>query len=110
MAHVKAYTVNVRLPGRVAVLGVSAFLCLSGCTNIPELDETVPKQLEKADYPQLVPIETLLIPLPAPEEQEEELRTDLTNRRDSLQSRASQLNTTVVDAETQARMKAGVTP
>ncbi|MDK3075456.1 hypothetical protein QO034_20485 [Sedimentitalea sp. JM2-8] len=90
------------------------FACLlalpfvAGCANVPDLASTVPASLEDADYPALVPIETLLVPLPAPRDQSDDIRASLESRRDSLRVRADRLNTTVVDDETRKRMQAGV--
>lgn len=84
-------------------------LLLAGCAQIPQLDDTVPANLESADYPALAPIETLLVPLPDPQDRSEDVQQDLESRRDALQDRARRLNgTAVVDDETEARMRAGV--
>lgn len=91
-----------------ALCAVLAQVLVAGCTNIPELDATVPDHLEDADYPPLVPIETLLVPVPDPQQQADDLQTQLQDRRDSLQRRAERLNAPVVDEEAQARLKAGI--
>lgn len=84
-------------------------LLLAGCAQIPQLDDTVSASLESADYPALAPIDTLLIPLPDPQERSEDVRQDLEGRRDALQDRARKLNgVAVVDEETESRMRAGV--
>lgn len=81
---------------------------VAGCADVPDLADTVPANLENADYPALVPIETLLVPLPAPREQSDDIRASLESRRDALRARADRLNTSVVDDETRKRMQAGV--
>jgi len=91
-----------------ALCAALAQLSVVGCTNIPELDATVPDHLEDADYPSLAPIETLLVPMRDPLEQTGDLQSELQARRDSLQRRAKRLNAPVVDEPTQARMKAGI--
>lgn len=94
---------------KVWVRVIGPALLVAGCAQIPQLDDTLSASLESADYPALAPIETLLIPLPEPRERSEEVRQDLESRRDALQARARRLNnTTVVDEETEARMRAGV--
>jgi len=43
---------------RAATLAL--FLALAACSQFPELDGTIPADLENADYPDLVPLEPLL--------------------------------------------------
>jgi hypothetical protein len=94
---------------QAAFLALAAGLALVGCAEVPQLDETITPVLDAADYPALVPIETLLVPLPPPAQRSEELKSDIEARRDRLQERASRLNQApVVDDETETRMQAGV--
>ncbi len=84
-------------------------LLLAGCAQIPKLDETVSDDLENADYPALAPIETLLVPLPDPQERSKDVQQELQGRLANLQDRARRLNDRpVVDDETRTRMQAGV--
>lgn len=94
------------IPIRIAV----TLTLLGACTQVPELDASLPKGLKNADYPDLVPIETLISAEVAPQERVETQRDDLQARRDLLKARAKQLNTAVVDQKTRDRMNAGVTP
>ncbi len=88
---------------------IAPALLLAGCAQIPQLDGTVPPELENADYPALVPIETLLIPLPDPQEHSADMRQQLENRRDALQERARRLKGAgLVDEETEQRMRDGI--
>lgn len=88
---------------------LSVGLILTGCAEVPLLDATITPELEKADYPELVPIGTLLTALPGSTAQSEDLQDELQARRDRLQERADRLRESpVVDTETEARMKAGV--
>lgn len=92
-----------------ATLTFAACLAIGGCAEVPQLDDIITPELERADFPALVPLETLLVPLPGPADRADTLRSDLLARRDRLQDRARRLNETpVVDDETAARMKAGV--
>lgn len=94
---------------KLCLIAISGgFILLGGCVQVPELDEAIPASIENAGYPALVPIETLLVPGTAAEESALSKRDDLIARRDSLQQRARQLDETIVDSETQERMKAGV--
>ncbi len=95
-------------PLRSVIMCIATGCALTGCTNIPELDATVPPSLQQADYPALVPIETLLTPLPPVKDNAEDVQSDLENRRDALQDRARRLNAQIVDDESRARMQAGV--
>lgn len=82
---------------------------LAGCAEFPQLEGTVPASLENADYPALAPIDSLLTPLPDPEQHSEDVRQDLESRRAALQDRARRLNeATLIDDETEARMRAGI--
>lgn len=91
------------------VRGLVPALLLTGCAQIPPLDDTVTASLANADYPALAPIETLLVPLPTPQERSEDVRQDIEGRREALQERARRLNgLAVIDAETEDRMRAGV--
>ncbi|MEY8828988.1 hypothetical protein AB9K34_11330 [Sedimentitalea sp. XS_ASV28] len=84
-------------------------LLLVGCAQVPQLDETISDDLENADYPALAPIETLLVPLPDPQERSKDVQQDLQGRLANLQDRARRLNDRpVVDEETRTRMQAGV--
>ena len=98
---------GLKLSAQFMILGC-AISVFPGCTPIPELDATLSQDAKDADFPALVPIETILRPGPPPQEDSENLREDLEARRESLQRRASALNAPIVDAETQDRMNAGV--
>lgn len=98
--------INLRTPIRIGVV----LALLGACTAVPELDATLPAGLKNAEYPALVPLETLLLPESDQMEDAETQRSDLEARRDSLKARAARLNTPVVDDETRTRMNAGVTP
>jgi hypothetical protein len=101
-------SVRTRFLSCFACLAVLPFL--AGCAYVPDLAGTVPANLEAADYPALLPIESLLVSESTPQDPSEDIRATLQSRRDSLKTRADRLNVPVVDDETQSRMKAGVTP
>jgi hypothetical protein len=71
-----------------ASLGVTA---LTQCTHEPELSNQVTPDLRNADYPDLLPLEGLLPPLPAPETQSAELEQELKARSSNLERRAEAL-------------------
>ena len=68
-----------------------AFGSMTGCTNEPELDNRISPELRQADYPDLAPIDRLLPPLPAPQQQGTALEQDLTARSNRLKRRAEAL-------------------
>jgi len=80
----------------------------AACTNVPELDETIPPHLRDADYPELVSLDGSLVAKQTPQEQAGQIEQSLGARRDRLQARARGLNTTVVDPKSRKRMQKGV--
>lgn len=81
----------------------------ASCTNVPELDATIPGHLRDADYPELVSLDGSLTAKQTPQEQAEEIEQSLGARRNRLQARARKLNTPVVDPQSRTRMQNGVT-
>jgi hypothetical protein len=81
---------------------------LMGCTQFPELDNTVSASGQDADYPKLVPIQSLLVESPSTEPTAEQTVAGLTARVLALQNRAARLRGSVVDANTRNRMRNGV--
>ena len=79
-----------------------------GCAQVPELDATVPKQLDNAAYPALVPLDGSLTTVILPATAASDIEASLVARRDRLQAKASQLNEPIVDPKAKARMKAGI--
>jgi hypothetical protein len=88
-----------------AVIGVFA---LVACVQSPELDETIPDALREADYPALRPIEADLLVDVMPQQKATALAEDLEARRARLDARRRALDTEIIDAQTRARMTAGV--
>lgn len=80
----------MRLLKSCAVLLLTA---AAACTNVPELEEGITPDLRKAAYPDLVPLDGLLDPLPAPAEQSAEAQARLDARAAQLQARAKALQT-----------------
>lgn len=83
-------------------------LVLAACTQFPQLDETIDPATEAADYPELVPLEPILADAAVAPERHAETEAALSARAAALRSRAAQLQSGVVDDETQARMRRGV--
>ncbi len=84
-------------------------LCLSGCIDVPELDQAVPEWVNASDYPELVSLDGLQSVEP-PDKAAEALEDELTARSGQLKRRADGLSGPVVDPETRARMAGGVSP
>lgn len=93
------------------------FLCLPlaaaalapGCTNVPELDATVPGWARDADYPMLIPLTGDLASVPAPQGEAERLQDALKARSARLQRRARELQGPVLDDTARDRITRGVT-
>ena len=83
-------------------------LVLVGCTQFPELDSAVSANGQNADYPALVPIQTLLAQSNRVGPTPEQIVADLDARVLALQNRAARLRGPVVDASTRKRMRNGV--
>jgi len=81
------------------VLPLAALVVAVSCTNVPELDATVPAHLRDAAYPDLVPLDGSLATLRLPQDQAGEIEKSLAARRDRLQARARAMNTPVVDPD-----------
>lgn len=71
----------------------AVLLLAAACSNVPELEEGITPDLRKAAYPDLVPLENLLEPLPAPAEQSTETQARLDARAARLRARAAALET-----------------
>lgn len=80
---------------------------LVACTQFPDLESAISPASERADYPDLLPIEQLNARVPegrlAPETPQ-----NIEARVAALRTRASRLRGTVIDNSTRARMIAGV--
>lgn len=69
----------------------TGFFGLAGCSNEPELVNRTTVDLRNADYPDLVPLDDLVAPLPAPKEESLALEQNLKARSSQLERRAEQL-------------------
>ncbi len=82
------------MPMRPLTFSALLFLAATAaCTNVPELEEGITPDLRRAPYPDLVPLDGLLEPRPAPEAQAAETQASLDARAARLQARAAALNT-----------------
>jgi hypothetical protein len=82
---------------------LAALLC-TACTQFPELDSTIAQDIQRADYPALVPFDQLILPRAA----DDPPGGTLAGRSTALRARASALQQGVIDDSTRARMKTGV--
>ncbi len=76
----------------LCLAGVVVFLVLSACTQVPELDNVIEPRLERAAYPDLVPLQQVLAVQKPPGEASRDLEEELNARRARLQSKARELN------------------
>lgn len=66
---------------------------LAGCTQFPELDQTVSADIANQPYPELRPQSTLLAEANAFDADAETAREDLSQRADALGARADAIRT-----------------
>lgn len=97
-------------PHNGLILSALVLVLVSACTQVPELDATVPKHLHAAAYPALISLDGSLATHITPQDQSEQIERTLTGRAERLQARAEALKTPIVDGNARTRMKNGVTP
>lgn len=73
------------------VISITATTSLMGCVNEPELNTHVTPDLRDAAYPDLVPLDDLVAPLPIPQDARTDLEQDLQARSNRLERRAEAL-------------------
>lgn len=89
--------------------GIMLALALAGCTQFPELDETIPPSAAAAEFPALVPLVPLLAANAPVIADRVETTANLEARVAGLRARASALQArTIVDASTRTRMQAAL--
>ncbi len=89
-------------------LCVIAGLVMFGCTQVPELEATIPDHLRDAPYPELIALDEAFGTVHPPREQAGRIERQLAARRARLQSRAKGLNARVLDPATRARMREAI--
>lgn len=80
-------------------------LALSGCGDIPALDQAISPAAERADYPALIPLEGIM---GTPDDQTAgpDLEASLDRRLAALRARAAALRGPVIDEAGKARLGA----
>ena len=96
------------IPYLIPALSLATLLSTAACTQIPELDATVPDRLRNAPYPDLITLDGSLATAQLPRDQADEIEQSLAARRSRLQARARDLDTDVVDPQARKRMQGGV--
>ena len=71
--------------------GLVALALAAACTRVPELEDRLTADLRGAPYPDLVPLEGALEPLPPPRQKAQALEQQLNARSTRLQRRAEAL-------------------
>ena len=82
-----------------------AALALGGCVDVPELDGTIAPELERARYPDLVPLDQALGRRLPPQEESQELKDDLTARVEGLRGRAEALQAPLIGDADRRRLQ-----
>lgn len=90
----------------LAVVLAVASLLLSACAQFPELASTITDDLRDSDYPELVPLDQVIVPLPPPSGEAETLAAELSGRRDALRRKARELSPPVLDEQSRDRIDA----
>lgn len=83
-------------------------LCLSACTQFPELDRTVAPAQESAAYPALVPVEPLLAAATEGRVDPDQTEADLQGRLARLRNRAAGLRGSVLSGRERQRLAQGL--
>lgn len=84
-------------------------LALTGCTQFPALDGAISAELENADFPALVPVETLLARSEPIVRDPVQTTQALESRVAGLRARANTLqNRAIIDARTKSRLLAAL--
>ncbi|SLN41332.1 hypothetical protein ROG8370_01731 [Roseovarius gaetbuli] len=87
------------------LLAALAASLIAGCDPVPTLEAS--KGARDAPYPDFIPAEDILAQV-TPDAVTPATSTDLADRTARLRARAARLKGSVVDAETQERLKSGV--
>lgn len=78
-----------RVAGLLALPGLLMFT--AGCTQVVELNGTIPDAMRAAPYPDLVPVERLVANGPAPSDEAEQIAAELRRRGNRVRARADRL-------------------
>jgi hypothetical protein len=95
---------NPRVTGMAWLVMPTCLLALS-CTQVPELDATIPESLLTAPYPALIPLEYMAPTGASPREDAEQIENELAARRERLAARAAALNAPILDEAARERLK-----
>ena len=86
---------------------LSAILALGACTQFPQLDSTITPDLERAEFPALVPVEPLLATATAGRVDPVQTETALLGRLSRLRARAASLRGSVLSGRERQRLREG---
>lgn len=92
------------IPSRRRAVTLAVLAAMAGCTQFPDLDQSVSPEARKGDFPPLVPVEVLRADAP------EQLISDTTTttleaRVAALRYRANRLRGTVLNQSARARLE-----
>lgn len=80
-------------------------LGLSACLDVPELEDSVPKDLETKAYPPVLPLDHVLDrDSGTPQEEKAEVDQEIKDRLDALQERTATLSEPILDEESRDRL------
>lgn len=85
-----------------------AVLTLGACTQFPQLDRTITPELERAEYPTLVPVEPLLARATTGRVDPVQTEAALLGRLSRLRARAARLRGSVLSGRERQRLREGL--
>ena len=95
-------------PTRLSVLVTTLTLLCAGCTEFPQLDRTITPEMERADYPDLVPLAPLLASATGGRVNQAAAEAELTARVARLRARAARLQESVLTGRERQRLEQGL--
>ncbi|MCV6586360.1 MAG: hypothetical protein OIF47_12550 [Marinibacterium sp.] len=106
MSGITGPEMTLNRPFRTAslMLAGSVLLALAGCISVPELDRAVPEDVERAPYPEPMPLDPAVFAPRPPGPDRDALNAELLARREAAEARAAALDAPSIDDETRARM------
>lgn len=84
---------------------LTLILSVVGCVQFPEIDDATGQAAKEADYPDLIPFDTLLTSTEAPQTEAADTQAQLEARVSGLQARAAGLRGSVLSGQERNRLE-----
>ena len=85
---------------------IAALGTLAGCTDIPQLEQSLSERAQAASYPKLISVEGILASA-LPSEISEAMTANVAKRSSGLRVKAARLSGDVIAPDDQSRLKGG---